>query len=76
MRYSQKTIGRIGWLEGAAGSILNLALFYNFRVTAVQSAHAVYQVSLRCFNQQVVVVAHQAIRVTNPALLSDFRIQI
>lgn len=36
-------------------------------IDAVQLPHAQRQIALRCFDKQMIVIVHQAIRVTHPA---------
>ena len=41
-------------------------------VATVQSPHAATQIGFGCFEQQMVVIAHQAEGITAPVLLEDF----
>lgn len=42
------------------------------RIAAVQSPHAATQIGFGRIEQQVVVIAHQAVGITTPLLLEDF----
>jgi hypothetical protein len=41
------------------------------RIHAIQSLHALHEISFRRFDEQMIMIVHQAIRVTSPLVLVD-----